>query len=112
MPTRAAVAWSRAQSSAGGFDLRKYTAPYGNTDPIATSFTPAGSCANASVPSPIPGNPAPRPTAADRTHQRRRPHKVPPRNLQVFLHLAAAAYGRLEVIHFTASSSVLFGRRL
>src|ERR1039458_6664217 len=64
MPTCAAVRWSRAQSAAGGFDLRKYTAPYGNTGPIATSFARAGPWANASTP-PTPGRPAARPTAAD-----------------------------------------------
>src|ERR1035438_9038335 len=64
MPTCAAVWWSRAQSAAGGFDLRKYTAPYGKTGPIATSFARAGPWAKPSVP-PTPGRPAARPTAAD-----------------------------------------------
>ena len=42
-----------------------------------------------------------------RTHQRRRPHKLPPRNLQIFLHNSfSQPQGRLAVIHFTASSSV------
>src|ERR1700678_1196840 len=30
-PICAAVLWSRSQSCSGGFDLRKYTAPKGNT---------------------------------------------------------------------------------